>query len=177
MRHIFLALVLSILASSAWAEPTVKINVQWLYKDFSSPVSIYEAKGRPILWQTGSVASFAKAPVGEQIATSSFQLSPGQKKRFVLIAQNLTDKPQYFFAAPHTVHPEEESLGFKFKCLCINHAYTINPKETWYRVVEFRLSPQFVGKELTITHTIIGIDSKRAASFSQEHDMSAMPDM
>jgi hypothetical protein len=177
MKYIISVLMFAALACPAWAEPNVKINVKWLYKDFSSPVNIYEAKGRPILWQTGSVASLAKAPVGEQIAASSFEMLPGQKKRFVLIAQNSTDKPQYFFAAPHTVHPEEESLGFKFKCLCINHAYTINPKETWYRVVEFRLSPQFVGKELTITHTIIGIDAKRAASFSQEHDMSAMPDM
>lgn len=134
-------------------------------------------KGQPPLWLTNSVANLVAAPVGEKIETSSFELTPGQRKRFVLIVKNPTDKPKHFFAAPHTVHPEEESLGFKFKCLCINHAYTINAKEIWYRVVDFRLSQKFVGKELTITHTIIGIDSKRAASFLQEHDMSAMPDM
>lgn len=177
MKRYFSALILAALACPAWAAPVVKVNIEWRYKDFTGPVLIYEVKGQPPLWYTNSVANLAAAPVGERIASSSFQISPGQKKRFVLIVQNPSDKPHYFFAAPHTVHPEEESLGFKFKCLCINHAYTINPKETWYRVVDFRLSQQFIGKELTITHTIIGIDSKRAASFSQEHDMSSMPDM
>jgi len=177
MKRIFSALLLTALACQVWAAPEVKVNIEWRYKDFAGPVSIYEVKGQPPLWYTNSVANLGAAPVGKRIETSSFQMSPGQKKRFVLIVQNPTDKLLHFFAAPHTVHPEEESLGFKFKCLCINHAYTINPKETWFRVVDFRLSQQFVGKELTITHTIIGIDSKRAASFTQEHDMSAMPDM
>jgi len=177
MRHIFVALVLVLLAGSACAEPAVKIDIKWLYKDFVSPVNIYEVKGRPLLWQTNSVANLAAAPVGSPISSASFQLAPGQKKRFVLIVQNNTDKPQHFFAAPHSAKPEEQALGFKFKCLCINHAYSINPRETWYRVVEFRLSPQFEGDGLAISHTIIGIDSKRAASFSQEHEMSSMPDM
>ncbi len=177
MRHIFIALVLAFLACSACAEPAAKIDIKWLYKDFANLVNIYEVKGRPQLWQTNSVANLDAAPIGSLISDASFQLEPGQKKRFVLVVQNSTDKPQYFFAAPHSARPEEQALGFKFKCLCINHAYTINPKQTWYRVVEFRLSPQFEGDGLIITHTIIGIDKKRAASFTQEHDMSAMPDM
>lgn len=177
MRQILVVLMLTFLAGAACAEPAVKIDIKWIYKDFASPVNIYEVNGHPILWQTNSVAELAAAPVGSPIVGSSFQLKPGQRRRFVLIVQNSTDKPQYFFAAPHSAQPEEQALGFKFKCLCINHAYTINPAEFWYRVVEFRLSPQFAGEGLTITHTIIGIDKKRAASFSQEHDMSTMPDM
>ena len=71
----------------------------------------------------------------------------------------------YFFAAPHVVEPAEYSLGFKFKCLCINHAFSIGPKETWYRVVELRVSKDVVGDNLNITHTIVGIDKDKMKQF------------
>lgn len=174
MMRIVLAFALSALTHSVWAEQAVKIHVTWKYKGFPASVSLYELKGKPVLWETQSVASLASAPVAQPIADSVLTLTPGQRKRFVLVVQNPGVQPLFFFAAPHTVHPEEDTLGFKFKCLCINHAYTINPKETWYRVVEFRLSRDFVGNELTISHTIIGIDSQRAHSFAQDAEM---PDM
>lgn len=174
MKRIFSALLLAGISNLTLAAPAVKVNIEWNYKDFTDPVIIHEVKGQPPLWHTDSVTNLATAPISEPIAGSSFLLEPGQKKRFALVVKNTTDKPLYFFAAPHMAHPEEASLGFKFKCLCINHAYTIGPKETWYRIVEFRMSPNFVGDELTITHTVIGIDKKRAASFSNEPTMSDM---
>lgn len=174
MKRFFLALLLTVLAYPAWADPAAKVNIAWRYKNFASTTAIYEMKGEPHLWETKSVANLAAAPVTGPIAGSSFELMPGHKKRFALVVQNTTDKPLYFFAAPHTVQPEEDALGFKFKCLCINRAYTIGPKETWYRIVEFRLSEDFIGTELTITHTLIGIDENRAASFSND---ATMPEM
>lgn len=175
MKRLCSALVLAALASPAWASGTsIKVNVQWRFKDFPGPVTLYEVKGHPSLWETRSVADIASAPIGAAIERASFNLTPGQSKRFAMVVQNTTDKPQYFFAAPHTVHPEEAALGFKFKCLCINRAYIIGPRETWYRILELRLSPDFVGSELTLIHTLIGIDKKRAASFSGE---SFLPDM
>jgi hypothetical protein len=168
MKRVFYGLIFAVFASSAWADASVKINVKWLYKDFASPVSIYEVKGQPALWQMKSVPSLADAPVKKLIPGSSFKILPGQSKRFVLVVKNPTDQPLYFFATPHMVHPEDDALGFKFKCLCINHSYTIGPKETWYRVVEFRLNKDFVDGELTLTHNILGIDKKRAASFPNE---------
>jgi len=175
MRRIPFSLLLVIIACPVWAAASpVKINIAWRYKDFAAPVTIYEVKGQPRLWHTASVAGLADAPVTMPITGSAFQLEPGKIKRFALVAQNTADQPLYFFAAPHTVQPEEDALGFKFKCLCTNQAYAIGPKQTWYRIVEFRLSPDFVGKELTITHTLIGIDKERAASFSKK---PVMPDM
>lgn len=174
MKRILLAFAMFALTHTVWAEQPVRIHVAWKYKDFPASISLYELKGKPLLWETRSVASLAAAPVGQPIAGSVLTLTPGQRKRFILAVQNPGNVPLFFFAAPHTVHPEENTLGFKFKCLCINHAFKINPKESWYRVVEFRLSRDFVGNELTISHTIIGIDSQRAQSFA--HD-AEMPDM
>ncbi len=174
MRRLLAALLLALLTFPAWAESAVKVNIAWRYKEFPATLTIYEVRGQPPLWETKSVANLAAAPVTGPIAGSAFDLVPGHKKRFALVVQNTSDKPAYFFAAPHVVHPEEDALGFKFKCLCINHAYTIGPRETWYRIVEFRLSEDFVGAELTITHTLIGIDEKRAASFSGEATMHEM---
>ncbi len=169
-----LTLILAALAWPAVAAAPAKINVQWLYKDFPAQVTLYEVKGNPSLWETRSVADIARAPIGVPVQRGAFALLPGQHKRFVMVVQNTTDHPLYFFAAPHRVHPEEAALGFKFKCLCVNRAYTVGPKETWYRVLELRLSLDFVGDELTLTHTLVGIDKKRAASFSNE---SLMPEM
>jgi len=174
MKRLLVALLLAALACPAEAAPATKVNIAWRYKDFVAPVMLYEVKGQPPLWHTASVTNLAAIPIGDPIASSSFQLVPGQRKRFALVVQNISDQPLYFFAAPHTAHPEEEALGFKFKCLCVNHAYTIGPKEIWYRIVEFRLSQDFIGEELTITHTLIGIDKKRAASFSAE---VSLPDL
>jgi cytochrome c oxidase assembly protein Cox11 len=100
--------------------------------------------------------------------STTLTLEPGQDRRFVLVVQNTGDQPLYFFAAPHVVQPPDQALGFKFKCLCVNRAYIVGPHETWYRVVEFRLSPDFAGQQLTVMHTIIGIDKKRADAFSKD---------
>lgn len=167
------AVLLGLLPFISESANPVKVNITWDYKDFAEKVEVREIKGQPRLWETRSVKSSAQAPIGEKIANSAFFLESGQTKRFALLVKNESEKPLYFFAAPHVVHPVEHSLGFKFKCLCIDHAYSIGPKETWYRIVEFRLSKEFVGSDLTVTHTIIGIDKERAEAFSMG---SVIPD-
>jgi len=152
---------------SALAEGQVKVNMGWEHKDFEGTVELYEVKGRPRLWETKSVKSMNSAPIGDKIKDSAFMMESGRTKRFALVVRNNTDKPVFFFAAPHVVSPAEHSLGFRFRCLCINHAFHVGPRETWYRIVEFQLSNGFFGRELTVTHSIIGIDQKRAESFSK----------
>lgn len=172
LRHqLYLALLLSSLVQAA---ESASVSVNWAYKDFSAKVELYEVKGQSRLWETKSVKSLNQAPVAERMESQDFRLNPGDSKRFALVVRNDTDRPLYFFAAPHQVHPVEHSLGFKFKCLCVNHAFVVGPREIWYRVVELRLSEAFVGPELTITHTILGIDEPRARAFSQP---VGMPDM
>lgn len=148
-------------------EPVI-VKILWDYKGFPGPMAIHEVKGKPRLWSTRSVPSLQSTPVGKAIDSSAFPLRPGHRKRFALVFRNDSDSAIYFFAAPHTVHPIEHSLGFKFKCLCINHAFLVGPKETWYRIVDFHLSRDFVGNDLTVNHTLIGIDSLRAIPFSKE---------
>ncbi len=167
MKRLFVFLLL-VPFSVLGADKSVKIDIQWEYKNFNLPVALYEVKGFAHLWETKSVASPSDAPIGERMQNTVLTLSPGQSKRFVLVVQNPSNQKLYFFAAPHVVQPPEEALGFKFKCLCVNRAYIVGPHETWYRVVEFRLSPDFAGQGLTVMHTIIGIDEKRADAFSKD---------
>lgn len=170
MKRMLILLMLAAtptLAAEQTARP-VKIEIQWSYKNFAPQVMLYEAKRGARLWEAKSVTTLADAPAGERMQSSTLVLGAGQDKRFVLVVQNPTDKPLFFFAAPHVVQPPEEALGFKFKCLCVNRAYMVGPHEIWYRVVEFRLSPDFAGQGLTVMHTIIGIDEKRADAFSKD---------
>lgn len=169
MRYLYAIMMLLLTGPAAWAaSPQVKIELKWEYKNFTLPVTLYEMKGHARLWETRSVANPSDAPIGERMQSTELLLEPGQDKRFVLVVQNPSDQKLYFFAAPHVVQPPEEALGFKFKCLCVNRAYIVGPHETWYRVVEFRLSPDFAGQGLTVMHTIIGIDQKRADAFSKD---------
>ena len=131
-------------------------------------MKIYEVAERqkPRMWETHTFKSLKDAPVGSVIDGASVTVPRGGKKKFILVAENKTEQPIYFFAAPHGVEPVENALGFKFKCLCINHAYEIGPGEVWYRVVLLKVSPDFYGESLTLTHNLVGIDLKRFSKFS-----------
>lgn len=141
----------------------IRVSVLWEKKSFPLEMQLYEgASQRPVdLWATGSVQDLSDAPVSTPIEGNDLYLKPGSKKRFVLVVKNTTDRDFYFFASPHSMLPAEGSLGFKFKCLCVNHAFFIPPKEIWYRVVELRTGGEAMGKELRITHTLVGMDEER----------------
>ncbi len=167
MRATFGAALLALaLPCAALADP-VTVTVAWDYRNFAEPVELFEPGDDARLWSMRSVAKLDDAPVAGPMAGSSFALEPGGRKRFVLVVRNPTGAPLYFFAAPHAIDPVEDALGFKFKCLCVDHAYAVGPGEIWYRVVEFRLDPAFAGHALTATHSIIGIDRARAEAFSK----------
>ena len=165
---------MALLTLTADAAESTKVSINRQYKDTAARIELYEPKDRPRLWETKSVKSPGELPIAGKIEGATFELEPGEKKRFVLVVRNDSDKPLYFFAAPHQALPVEHTLGFKFKCLCVNHAFIVPPREIWYRVVELQLSEGFVGDTLAITHTIIGIDEKRAKEFSRP---TGMPDM
>lgn len=141
-------------------------KISWLYQNVPAKMEIYEpASQRPIkIWDMGTVRSPSQLPVDALIRDSVVQIRPGGSKLFILVMKNETQKPIHFFAAPHVVDPPAYSLGFKFKCLCVNHVYTIAPGEIWYRVVRLLLSPKFVGDSINVTHTLIGVSADRAES-------------
>lgn len=145
----------------------IKVKINWNYIDMNSEMKIYEIKSQMAyeLWDTRSVKSIESSPVSIEIPESSFVVQSGRYKEFILGMQNNTDKPIYFFASPHSVDPPQYSLGFKFKCLCINHAFTIKPGEFWYRVVRLNIDKDFRGSAFAIKHDLIGITEDRMKEF------------
>lgn len=157
----------------------VSIHIQWETTTFPLNMEIREPSGAQTLalWTTGSVKEGKLAPFGELIPDNTIVLKPGSKKQFLLVMKNPTEKAVYFFAAPHSALPVEHSFGFKFKCLCVNHAFTVPPHEIWYRVVEIRLAPDYLGDELTLTHNLIGISRERMLQFEKSAGSSLPSEM
>ena len=158
----FIQLLFSLLSH---ADTQIPIKINWNYKNAAFEMKSYTVKDNAIVWATNNVSKLEGTPVTSIIPDSKLLMSPNRRKKFALVAYNPTNRPIYFFAAPHTASPSEHSLGFKFKCLCMNHAFKIEPKSYWYRVVEFRLSPSYKGTDLKVTHDIIGIDAETAKKF------------
>lgn len=155
--------------SSPIKSNVVNIGIQWEYTNLPLRMQIHELSGNiPMeLWTTGSSSLDKKKPYGLEIEDGKFALSPGSKKSFMLVMENHTDKDVYFFASPHSALPVEHSFGFKFKCLCVNHAFTVPVGHVWYRVVEIRLAPNFLGDSLSLTHNLIGITKDRVSEFQK----------
>jgi hypothetical protein len=170
--------VAALAAASVQAAEPIKVRLLWRYQDLATGMEVRElAPGQWPLWKTATVANREQAPIRDEIPDATLMMHAGQKKRFALVYTNHTDKPVYFFAAPHHADPPENALGFKFKCLCVNQAYEVPPGHTWYRVVEFRLAPSYVGDHLDITHSLIGLDAARAEEFNKSMRDQANPDM
>ncbi|MDH4274369.1 MAG: hypothetical protein OEW08_04965 [Gammaproteobacteria bacterium] len=150
---------LSPFAYAAEADP-VRIHLKWQYSELKTQMEVYEPKSRPRqrVWKMRSVKEWARVPVTTRLQDDSFDILPGTAKRVVLVMRNDSDQPLRFMAAPH----EAEPLGgknprFRFKCLCVHQTFVIKPREIWYRVVELRAAPVVADKEITLTHTLMGV--------------------
>ena len=165
--------IVALTLAAATPSREVAIRLHWKNKDLPGAMQVYApAQGaKTVLWKTGTVASPTELPLGEEVTDHAVAVTRGQPKRLILVYANKGDTPLYFFAAPHHAEPEESSLGFKFKCLCVNHAFSVKPGQTWYRVVELRIDPDFSGDALDVTHTLIGIDEARSKQFSKSPEM------
>jgi len=149
----------------------VRVNFAWQHHGIDAVMKTHHLPpgSRAKLWEMGTAASQGELPIGDVLEQARLEVSPGSVTRFVLLMENSSDAPLYFFAAPHHVNPVQLSLGFKFKCLCINHAFEIPPGHSWYRVVELRMDEAFVGNEITIEHALIGLDEARKKEFELPH--------
>ena len=149
---------------------SVKIKIAWEYNEFPLRIKLYEPASQRNFryWETGIVNDEKKLPVSSPIDNETLYIKRGGKKLFVLVVHNNGSEARQFFAAPHSVDPPELSFGFKFKCLCVNHAFRIQPGEFWYRVVELRISEKFKGNEIEIRHNIIGITEARMNEIEKE---------
>ncbi|MBN8537629.1 MAG: hypothetical protein J0M15_11300 [Deltaproteobacteria bacterium] len=153
----------------SFAEPA-QITIEWSYKDTKDlKMQIYhvdESKVR--LWDTKNISSLNDTGLKDIIKDNTITIEPNRRKKFALVTYNNTDKPIYFFAAPHSTTPEELSLGLRFKCLCVNHAFKIEPKNYWMRVVELRLDSGYNAKKMRIKHTIIKIKKEKAENINHD---------
>lgn len=142
------------------AKPKIQVQLEWEYQNLKGTMQLYEPHPNKqlALWKTASVKKKNQLPVGKKIVGQFLEMKPGEKKRMVLVLENNTDQAQHFFAAPHSMTPPQYSLGIKFKCLCINHAFKIPPHEMWYRVVELRMDRKKSAKPIAIKHVLIGIN-------------------
>jgi len=149
------------------ADGLIRVRLRWQNHGIEPLMEVFHLPPGNLakLWEMGTGANPGDMPIGEVIEGGDLDVAPGSKTRFVLVMRNPTDAPLYFFAAPHHVNPVQLSLGFKFKCLCINHAFDIPPGEIWYRVVELRMDEGFVGNGITIEHALIGLDEARKKEF------------
>lgn len=145
----------------------VEVLISWENHGLPGTMEIYEVRPgtRPPLWETAAVKNLGKAPVGAKLEGSKLKSQAGRIERFVLVMKNETEETLYFFAAPHQVTPAQHSLGFKFKCLCINHAFKIPPGETWYRIVELRLDENIDAESIDIKHMLIALDEVKYKDF------------
>lgn len=144
--------------AAAGGEP-VTVKLFWSYDTLPKEMKVFELKKgeKKKLWDTDVVKEAKLLPVGSPILDDTLFIKTGQNKRFVLVFKNTTNQTLNFFAAPHKMMPEANALGYKFKCLCINRVYEVQPGAYWYRVVELRVSPQVSGNYLEITHSLLGV--------------------
>ena len=160
-----LILALLLLPPALWAAPPgqVSITLEWVKQDFPARVRVFEpARGSDLsIWQMGTAKGVAQAPVGREI-TGPVAVAPGEARLVVLVVENPGPDGLYFFAAPHQMTPPERALGVRFKCVCTNQPHRVPPKSIWYRVLQLKLYPDFVGDSLTISHTLVGISAERA---------------
>ncbi len=151
------------------ADGKIKVRLLWENKDFAGTMKVYTpselGKKKP-LWETKAVKDFAQVPVESELVGGALEMAPGTLKKLVLVVKNESKDSYYFFAAPHMVDPVEHSLGFKFHCLCINHAFEVPPGQTWYRVVELKINDKFEGGALDIKHFLLGISKERMKDFA-----------
>lgn len=151
-------------------EQTLKITISWKYEGMPPGIKIYEVRSdtETGLWDTDNVEKFTQTPAGKELKNGEFLLKPGSKKEFVLVYHNTSSEAIHFFAAPHHMNPEKNALGYKFKCLCVNHIFTAEPGQYWYRVVDLRSLATIEGETLEISHTLVRVSDEKLKEYYEK---------
>jgi hypothetical protein len=80
---------------------------------------------------------------------------------FLMVVDNPSNEPKYFFATTHTVTPEEAGVGFGLNCLCNNHYFEVPPQSRWERVGVIKLEQHAVGTQIRFVHKLIGLTKEQ----------------
>jgi hypothetical protein len=140
-------------------------HLKWRYKKFPANIRLFEVSNStvPRLNVTLNDNNWEKnLPIVREITDGKVTLEGASFKMLAMVVENTSDKPLYFYAAPHSIEPAQGSLGVKFYCLCFGDIFRIRPKTTWYRLVQVRVFPSNRTPEITMVHEILGIDEAKA---------------
>lgn len=156
LKKIFLLTVLlQCLASTAMATSTV-FSLEWDYSNLPIHVHMYLLpKGNGLRdSQTGVLTDKIKALMTNEITDSKVRMWSHQQKDILLVIDNLADHALNFSVAPHHTAPVDESMNFKFFCLCNGHVYHIPAKGRWYRQMKLKADDTLSAKDVTLRHVI-----------------------
>lgn len=138
---------------------TVKIQIKWHYTKFPLKAELYSVKPEKKLFisETANVSKLSDSPALKNLDSVLIAEKNG-KTPAVLIVKNDTAQDYYFFAVPHTVHPDKSAAGHYFECLCVGRVFIVKAKSIWYRIVRLNLNESFQNLDhFDITHQIIGL--------------------
>ncbi len=143
------------------------VVIRWEYQGLAPRMRLYTADParRIRLWETRSVRTLAQTPAWRRV-DGPVSIKKGSARNFVLVYHNPTNKPVYFFSAPHRMTPAEFTLGFRFRCLCVNHVFEVPAGYYWYRVVRILASRHMRGERLQVVHKLVAVDRQRGQLFS-----------
>lgn len=162
-----ISILLMISSLSVWAREA-QIEFKFKYNQLKPGMEVYDLKEGSKL--NAGKSGFSKKkdslPLGAQLADSSIKLETNHKKRIVLVYQNSTDQEIHFFAVPPSFDPVENAIGFRLLGPADNKIYKVPAGSYWYRVIEFRLGPNFWGESVAITHQLVQVEPSKANTFS-----------
>ncbi len=91
------------------------------------------------------------------LVSDGFKMDKGGTQPFLMVAENPTAQPKYFFAVFPTIAPEQASLGFGMECLCNNHLFEVPPHSRWTRVGSVTLMQYARGNSVRSNLKIVGM--------------------
>lgn len=151
------------------AAPTqVTVELNWKYHNFPFKMKVFELapSANESLFATRNDDDYRRHyPILRELPTNEnghvLNTTSGRNIPLLLVFENPTDEPVYFYAAPHSVYPAELSLGMKFFCLCTGKAYRSAPHSSWTRVINLRLSGENRSSFYRLAHDIFRADRKK----------------
>lgn len=96
----------------------------------------------------------------------------GAIQPFLMVVENLSAEPKYFFATTHTIVPEEAGVGFNLSCLCNNHIFEIPPNSRWQRIGVVRIEQFAIGNQMRFVHKIVGLKKEEIAEKGLEKNVN-----
>lgn len=159
------------LGQKLYASHPTEFQLNWKQGGTAILVRLYELSPKHGLKpsQTGIVDQKVSRLLQHELKDGKVAVWPGQKQALLLVIENPSEYEFRFSVAPHSTHPESDTLDFKFFCLCNGHVYKIPSGKTWYRLLEIKGDKTLTAKKIELTHTIIEVSKEPPRELLHEH--------